>query len=147
MAGLGDPERIRVLLLGLSPLASDFTNHLSEGTPGIDLTMTSQREEIWNLLPRGFDCLIIEENAPHVDGVKIAKTIRNKGITHIPIILHNSAKRATRRNAKVGGKVFLDDFNGDEGAARLGALIRAIGKVTSPLTDDKKRGISAPIGD
>ena len=147
MTGLVDPERIRVLLLGLSPPTSDFTAHLSEGTPGIDLTMTSQREEIWNLLPRGFDCLIIEENTPQMDGVKIAKTIRDKGITHIPIILHNSEKRASRRNAKVGGRVFLDDFNGDEGAARLGALIREIGKATSPLTDDKKRGISAPIGD
>ena len=138
--------RIRVLYVGKSPSYQAFMRHLSEGNPDIDLTTTNQPEEILNILRNGFDCLILDEKKPYIDGAKITKTIRDRGFPYLPIIIHKKDQKTPTSYERVEVYIFFDKQRDFESAQRLAEVIKNTRKNGSRMSE-KRSGFSAPIGD
>jgi hypothetical protein len=137
--------RIRVLYAGESPCDQAFTTLLCEADPGIELTTTGQPGEITGILRGGFDCLILDEKKPYIDGVKIAKNVRDRGFSRISIIIQKREQKTPTKGCKVEADTFFDDKRDGESARRLADEIRRSLEKKSPRSA-MRRGVSAPIG-
>jgi len=148
MSKRANSGKIRVLYVGGGPVQQEFTKLLSDGNPDLDLTTTNQPLEILNILPNGFDCLILDEKKPYIDGVKKAKIVRDGGFPYLPIIIQKKDQKTPKRDTeKVEASIFFDKLRDPESAQRLAEVIRSFGKNPSTRSELNKRGLPAPIGD
>ena len=141
-----DPKT-RVLYVEKGPLNRGFIKLLSAHHPHIDLTTTDQPQDVLNILRGGFDCLVITEKKPFIDGKDIARIVRSRGYSDLLIVIRNKAGEGCARDAeRTEAAVFFDGERDVESVRRLAEMLKRRGENPAKIGEKAKRGANAPIG-